>query len=160
MREITRIASLLQQTFEGCAYYGPSVVKTLENVTADVASRKPLWSAHTIWELVAHITAELNYARSVIEGDAGPWIEGITTWKTITDNSEDSWREAIQDLIIANRTFVQIVKGLDDAILNQQPIRVRGPYYLMLHGVMHHSIYHSGQISLLSGQMTTVKKTT
>lgn len=153
MRERDRIVSLLEQTFEGSSYYGPSVIKTLENVTVDVASRKPQWSAHTIWELVVHITAELNYARSVIEGTAGPWIEGETTWKAITDNSEELWQAAVQDLIKANRAFVQVARGLDDAILDKQPIRVRGPYYLMLHGVMHHSIYHSGQISLLAGQI-------
>ena len=33
------------------------------------------------------------------------------------------------------------------------PIRVRGPFYLMLHGTMQHSIYHAGQISLLAREM-------
>jgi hypothetical protein len=42
---------------------------------------------------------------------------------------------------------------LDDAILDQQPIRVRGPFYLMLHGTIQHTVYRAGQISLLRGQM-------
>jgi len=152
--EIVRIAHLLEQTFEGKPYYGPSVLAALENVTADVAARRPRWSAHSIWDLVAHLTAELDYARAVIEGTAGSWVEGETTWPAIIDTSEAAWQEAIKDLKRANRTLVRAVKQLDDTILDKKPIRVRGPFYLMLHGTMQHNIYHAGQISLLTGQMT------
>jgi hypothetical protein len=48
MSEIARIARLLEQTFEGKPYYGPSVLDTLVSVTADVAASKPPWSAHRI----------------------------------------------------------------------------------------------------------------
>ena len=154
MTEIARIARLLRQTFEGKPYYGPSVLGALEHVTADVAARRPHWSAHSIWDLVAHLTAELTYAHAVIEGTAGPWIEGETTWSTITDTSEAAWRKAISDLNKANRALVRTVKQLDDAVLDKKPIRVRGPYYLMLHGTIQHNVYHAGQISLLTGQMT------
>jgi uncharacterized damage-inducible protein DinB len=152
--EIARIARLLAETFEGTPYYGPSVVGTLAHVTVDVATRRPPWSAHSIWELVVHLTAELDYARAVIEGTAGPWAEGQTTWPAITDTSDAAWQKAVQDLTRANRALVHAVEQLDDAILDQQPIRVRGPFYVMLHGTMQHSIYHSGQISLLTGQMS------
>ena len=152
MSEISRIAHLLEQTFEGEPYYGPSVLGALENVTADVAAQRPCWSVHGIWDLVVHLTAELNYARAVIEGTAGPWIEGETTWPAVTDTSEAVWQETIKGLKTANRAFVRAVKQLDDAILDKKPVRVRGPFYLMLHGTMQHNIYHAGQISLLTGQ--------
>jgi hypothetical protein len=152
--EVPRIARLLEQTFEGKPYYGPSVLGALENVTADVAARRPRWSAHSIWDLVAHLTAELDYARAIVEGTAGPWVEGETTWPDITDTSEAAWKEAIKDLVNANRELVCAVKQLDDNILDKKPIHVRGPFYLMLHGTLQHNIYHAGQISLLTGQMT------
>jgi hypothetical protein len=151
--EIARIALLLEQTFEGKPYYGPSVLGTLEQVTADAALRKPRWSAHSIWEIVVHLTAELNYAHGVIEGTAGPWVEGETTWPAVTNTSETEWKRANQELKKANRALVHAVKGLDDAILDQQPVRVRGPFYVTLHGTIQHNVYHSGQISLLTGQM-------
>lgn len=144
----------MEQIFEGRPYYGPSVLGALENVTADAAVRRPPWSAHSIWDLVAHLATELDYARAVIEGTAGSWIEGETTWPAITDTSEDAWKEAVKGLKKANRALVRAVKQLDDTILDKKPIRVRGPFYLMLHGTMQHNIYHAGQISLLTGQMT------
>ena len=153
MSEIARIAQLLEETFEGTPYYGRSVLGTLEPVTADIAIRKPTWSAHSIWELVTHLTAELNYARTVIEGkDPGPWIEGQTTWPPITDTAEGAWRQAIQDLTHANRELVRIVRQLDDAILDKNAIRVQSSFYVMLHGTLQHNVYHAGQISLLKGK--------
>ncbi len=155
MSEIERITRLLKQTFEGKPYYGPSVLGALENVTAEVAAQKPLWSAHTIWDIVAHLTAELIYAREVVETIAGPYGD---TWPAITNTSEEAWEQAISDLKKANRALVRVVKKLDDDVLDQKPVRVRGPYYIMLHGTMQHNIYHAGQISLLTGQMSLSQK--
>lgn len=154
MSEIERIAGLLAETVEGGPYYGPSILSILENVTADLATRKPRWSAHSIWDLVAHLTAELDYAREVLEGTAGPWIEGVTTWPAVTDLSETAWEEAVRDLGKANRALVEAVQQLDDAVLDRKPIHVRGPFYVMLHGTLQHNVFHAGQISLLTGQMT------
>lgn len=156
MSEIERIARLLEQTFEGKPYYGPSVLGALEHVAAGIAAKKPIWSAHSIWDIVAHLTAELVYARKVMEGTAEPWIEGETTWSTITDTSDAAWMQALKDLKKANRALVRAVKKLDDTMLEKKPIRVRGPFYTMLHGTIQHNVYHAGQISLLTGQMTSV----
>lgn len=154
MSEIARLASLMTQTFEGHPYYGPSVLKTLADVPADVAVRKPPWSAHSIWELVLHLTAELAFARSVIDGTAGPWIAADTTWPPITDRSEVAWQQAVSALTRANRALVRAVQQLDDSVLDTTPTQVRGPYDLMLHGTLQHTIWHAGQISLLTGQRT------
>ena len=45
MSEMERIARLFKQTFEGSPYYGPSILYALENVSADMAARRPRWSA-------------------------------------------------------------------------------------------------------------------
>ena len=153
MSEIARIAALMEETFEGKPYYGDSVLGALEGVTAEVAGQRPPWSAHSMWDLVAHLTAELDYARDVIEGIAGPWVEGETTWPAIPNRSQEAWRQGVEDLKRANRALVGAVRQLDDSVLDKQPVRVRGPFYIMLHGTMQHSIFHAGQISLLTGQM-------
>ncbi len=46
----------------------------------NLAARQPAWSAHSIWDIVAHLTAELVYARLVIEGTAPPYG---STWPPI-----------------------------------------------------------------------------
>lgn len=152
MTETARIADMFKETFEGKPYYGPSVLASLEHVRAETAARKTA-RAHSIWELVRHLTAELDYARALLQGTAEPWIEGETTWRTVGNTSAAAWRESIEDLKQANRTLVDAIKHLDDSILSQKAAAVDRPYYLILHGTMQHNIYHSAQISLLSRQI-------
>lgn len=151
MREIERIARLFVQTFEGKPGYGPSVLEALEGVTAQVAFQQPPWSAHSIWSLVTHLTAELIYARQVLEGTAEP--SDSKTWFEILEPSEAAWESALVELKRAHRALVRAVRKLDESVLDQKPVLVRGPYYLMLHGTLQHTIYHAGQISLLRGKM-------
>jgi hypothetical protein len=87
MSETTRIAGLFEAAFAGQPYYGPSPLSVLEHVTVHLAA-KPQTPAHSIWELVAHITAEMDYASAAMEGTAGAWVEGQTTWPKITHVGE------------------------------------------------------------------------
>ena len=146
--ETGRIARLLEQTFEGPAYYGPSVLGALAGVDAATAARRPASGAHSIWEIVAHLTAELDYARSVIGGSPEAWA-GETTWPAITDTSAAAWRTALAELRRANRALARRIEGLDDDVLGRQPPVVSGPFHVTLHGTIQHGVYHAGQIALL-----------
>jgi hypothetical protein len=152
MSEIARIARLLTQSVEGKPYHGPSLLGALDGITAEVALERLPWSAHSVWELALHVKAELQYARAVIEGTAGPWIAGETTWSTPPEASDEAWASVLRELRRESRALVRTVAKLDDAILSQKPIRVQGPYYRMLHGTLHHIVFHTGQRSLLAGQ--------
>ena len=152
MSETGRIARLLEQTFEGPAYYGPSVLGALAGVDAATAARKPASGGHSIWEIVVHLTAELDYARTVIEGSPSTWTEGETTWPAVADTSPSAWRAALDELKRANRALARRIEQLDDDVLARQPPVVSGPFYVTLHGHIQHGIYHAGQISLLKRQ--------
>jgi uncharacterized damage-inducible protein DinB len=154
VREVEHIARLLERSCEGTPYYGPSVLGALENVSAETAARAPGSSTHSIWSLVAHLTAELRYAAALLDDTAGPWIEGQTTWPSVTDTSAMAWQHAIDELTEANRTLVRMVEQLDDAGLERELSQVRWSYYDMLHGTVQHNVYHAGQISLLKRQAT------
>jgi uncharacterized damage-inducible protein DinB len=151
MRETERIAELLEQTFEGRAYYGTSVLGALKGVTAEIAARKPE-NFNSIWEIVVHMTLELVYHRKVIEGTARKWVAGETTWEGIGGQTESDWQQAIDELKAANRALVQAIKQLGDDVLEKDAIVVSGSYYRMLNGVMQHGIFHSGQILVLKRQ--------
>jgi uncharacterized damage-inducible protein DinB len=146
MAEIERIVRMFRQTFEGKPYYGPSVLGALEDVTAALAVRKPIRGAHSIWEIVLHLTAELAYALEVVQGIAGPYGD---TWPATSGTGEPAWEKAVAELKRANRALLQAIQELDDSALERQPVRVRGPFYTMIHGTMQHNIYHAGQIAVL-----------
>ena len=147
--ETGRIARLLEQTFAGSAYYGPSVLGALAGVDAATAARRPASGAHSIWEIVSHLTAELDYALSVVGGSPEAWTAGETTWPAVTDTAATAWGTALAELRRASRALARRIEGLDDDILERQPPVVSGPFYVTLHGTIQHGVYHAGQIALL-----------
>ena len=57
MSELDRIRNQFRRAFEGEAWHGPSVLALLDGVTAQQAAAYPIPGAHSIWELVLHLTA-------------------------------------------------------------------------------------------------------
>jgi len=70
MNETERIADQLKRAFHGEAWSGPSVREVLQGVTADIAAKRPIADAHSIWELVHHITAWVDIVRRRVAGEA------------------------------------------------------------------------------------------
>jgi hypothetical protein len=121
----------------------------LERVTSEVAAQRQS-SAHSIWELVTHMTAEMNYARDVLDGHIGEWVEGETTWPLITDTSEVTWQRSIHDIQLGYRELVSRIERLDDGVLEQRKrMPVERSIYEVLHGTLQQNVYHTGQIALL-----------
>ena len=57
MTVIERIVGQMKAAFEGGAWHGPAVLELLQDVDPITAMGKPIPEAHSIWELVAHLTA-------------------------------------------------------------------------------------------------------
>jgi uncharacterized damage-inducible protein DinB len=148
MSEVRRIRSQLRRAFEGEAWHGPSLMELLADVAAPRAAAKPIAGAHSIWELVLHITFWEEVSRKRVEGDDTKYRaeDGLFT---VTDTSEEAWKEAVEKLRSTNEALRQTIAGLDDSQLDE--IVAGQPYsiYFMLHGVIQHDLYHAGQIALL-----------
>ena len=67
MSEIRRIDDQLFRMFEGEPWIGISVMANLAGVDARTAAARPIPDAHTIWELVLHLTTWLDIPRLRVE---------------------------------------------------------------------------------------------
>jgi hypothetical protein len=65
--ETDRIAGQLHGAYRGPAWHGPSLKAILSDVTAERAALRPIGNAHSIWEIVLHITAWMRIARERLE---------------------------------------------------------------------------------------------
>jgi uncharacterized damage-inducible protein DinB len=158
MTDIDRIIDELQRGFDGDPWHGDSLVKILGGVDAKTAARRPLANAHSIWELVLHVTGWTREVASRMRGTpageppAGDWPRA-PSGAAATDAA---WRAAIDDLTSACRELLDAVRALDSQTL-ERPVNdprhgelgTGMTYAQTLHGVAQHFAYHAGQISLL-----------
>jgi uncharacterized damage-inducible protein DinB len=160
MSEIERLADQLHREHEGDPWHGSPLRDILRGVTAADAAAKPLPAAHSIWELVLHITGWKREARRRLSGaparepEAGDWPPtGATT--------PDRWKAALDALEAAHRDLVAAVKALPESRLfeptndpRNRPLGTGVSYYELLHGIVQHDVYHAGQIALLKRALT------
>ncbi|HEX8136836.1 MAG TPA: DinB family protein [Pyrinomonadaceae bacterium] len=148
MSETKRILDQLRRAYEGGAWHGPSVKELLSDVTAEQAAARPFAGAHSIWEIVLHISAWEEGVRRRLEGVRAE-LSTEEDWPPVSDTSEAAWRKTLETLEANHLRLREALKGLDDARLNEPIVEGMSSVYGTLHGVIQHSLYHAGQIALL-----------
>ena len=155
MTEITRIVDELEREHGGDPWHGSPLRQILEGIDHHQAARRPLADAHTIWELVLHVISWKNEARRRLGGaPAAVPLEG--DWPDAGAATADRWHQAIEALEASHRALVAAVRSLPEDVLfkptNDPRDRESGAgvtHYVLLHGIVQHDVYHSGQIALL-----------
>ena len=149
MSEVERIAEQLDKTFRGPTWHGPAVEEVLRNVTPNVAAAPPpAGGAHSIWQIVAHMTFWEDVTRSWLAGDLRQPQEEAS-WSTVTDTSESAWQATLGRLRDVHAQLLADVAGLSDARLGERLFDDAPTLYVILHSVAQHNVYHAGQIALL-----------
>ena len=144
--ETARMADQLHRSFAGPAWHGPSLNEILADVTETQASRRPIEGAHTIRELVPHITAWVRIARERLTATSARAIAPEEDWPPVTG----SWVDALAGLDRELRALEEAVRLFPDERLNRRvPAIEPQSFYGLLHGVVQHNLYHAGQIALL-----------
>ena len=153
--EIDRILDELAREHDGDPWHGSPLLRILEGVTAAGASARPIAGGHSIWELVLHMTGWKNEVRRRVSGAPARNPEG-GDWPKIGEPSETRWREACERLQRAHDDLVSAIRALPEEMLHaatndprNRPLGTGVSYYVLLHGIVQHDVYHSGQIAIL-----------
>ena len=145
----------LRQVYDGDPWHGSSIASVLDGVDAQAAARRVIPGAHTIWELVLHMTGWTREVASRVRGaDARDTAED---WpKQPAKPTEAAWRKAQDGLRAAHDELVAAV----DALRSSDLVRMVGDYRnpslgtgktvgSHIRGLLQHHTYHEGQIAIL-----------
>lgn len=161
MNEISRIADQLRRSYDGDPWHGSPLMGILTRISTTEAAAHPLRGAHSILETVLHIAAWMGEARERLRGSIpGEPAEG--DWPVAGDTSEGGWALAKSKLAQAHEDLVRAVEAFPEDRLWQtvgapQRDRAAGTgttYYVLLHGVVQHNVYHSAQIATFHRVLT------
>jgi uncharacterized damage-inducible protein DinB len=145
MNETKQIAdSYRAATIKG-AWYGPALAELLAGISPELATTSPVPGAHTVSELLQHLLLWNERVRNTSESNPMPrweaekeWGEPAIPWNELVSRWNQS-RDLLEEKI---RSF-----PIED-LGNQVPGR-KYRYETMLHGIVQHAIYHSGQIAMV-----------
>jgi uncharacterized damage-inducible protein DinB len=151
MSETARMADQIRRAFEGDAWHGDSMLELLADVKATQAAARPLPNAHSIWELLLHISA---WDGAVIRRIGGEAVElsDKENFPPVSDGSEAAWKKAVQQVTERHQELVKAVAAFPDSrLMEQVPGKKQGyyNYFYMFAGIVQHELYHAGQVALL-----------
>ena len=148
MNEIERIIDQIRRAYDGDAWHGLPLRAILADVPAEAASATPIRGAHSIREIVRHITFWHDGVRRRIGGEVVEADE-VEQWPDAIDAGEDGWRQELADLERAHAALLEAVGRLSPADL-ERPVPGK-PYdaYILLHGLVQHTLFHAGQVAIL-----------
>jgi uncharacterized damage-inducible protein DinB len=175
MSRATRLARHIERTISGPMWHGPALEDVLEGVTHAHAAARPIPSAHSIWELVLHVTAWAEIARARLHGERIGDPTAAEDWPAPTaisesdlhltsgsdlpgsdrqsrsdpENPDRSWQLSLTRLAESYRDLAADARELDDATLDAIVPGLEYPAWILLQGVVEHGAYHAGQIALL-----------
>jgi len=148
MDPVMQIAEQVDLAFKGEAWHGPSLLEALDGVDAELASRRLIPQAHSIWEIVLHAMAWKIAIRRRLGGEAIE-LPPDQDWPSASDTTDEAWRATLNQLHDAHEALMRAVTTLSperlDAIV---PGKDYTAAFMML-GMPQHDAYHAGQIAIL-----------
>jgi uncharacterized damage-inducible protein DinB len=148
MNEIDRILDQLRRAYDGDAWHGPPLRMVLDGVSAETASARPIRDAHSIREIVRHVTYWYDGVRRRIGGEVVD-PQGADDWPGVDDAGGAGWWRELADLDRAHGALLEAVGQLGVEDLERTVPGKPDTVYILLHGLVQHNLYHAGQIALL-----------
>ncbi len=148
------LAELLRKGHSSDPWHGPATEDLLAGVSFSQAAARPLPSAHSIWELVLHMTAWQREVERRLGGteprlpEEGDWPVAPKASRKAWDQARAGLRESLERLAATVATLS--AQDLEARIgTSDRPLGTGVSKAEMVAGVLQHNAYHSGQIALL-----------
>jgi uncharacterized damage-inducible protein DinB len=150
--EIHRIIVMMNNTYNGAAWHGASILEILRKINSKQAFSTSK-HIHRICELVQHITAWRVFTVKKLEGDQHYDVSQNENWKTTDKHDQAAWDEILAELEKSQQQLVNALKNFSDSKLDDEVPGKSYNYYTLVHGVIHHDLYHLGEIALLANEL-------
>ena len=155
MSEPARLADLMDRVMTGDPWHAGNVRALLDGVTAEDAVRTPVPGAHSIWQLVLHMTGWAREVHARLEG-AAAGEPPAGDWPEVSEAGSAAWDRDRRTLLDVHAALAAAIRRTPAERLDEPVVDDRDPAagtglskYLTLHGLVNHSVYHAGQIALL-----------
>ncbi len=148
MTEVERMLDQYDRIIDGEAWHGDPVWKILDGITPDQAATRACPNAHTIWELVSHMTFWETVVYRRLNG-LPVTLQEEFNFPAMPEPTIDNWNSTLTEFRRSNADFRGAVLQLDPSRLDLLTPGSNKSAYVEAHGVIQHHLYHAGQIAIL-----------
>ena len=149
-KEILNITTALKNILSDEPWYGKSVYAILDEPGTSDVYKQPNGSSHSMIELLFHMITWSAYTLSIIKNEDPKKAKSIEAldWPTI-DPSVHTWEKGIEQFKSTNQKIIDLLNTKNDGFLEQSLQDKNYSFRFLLNGLIHHHIYHAGQIAYI-----------
>jgi len=153
----TTIHNLTRQlagTMDGEPWIDETFSKKLSGLTEDEAFTRPYPEVHSVAELVSHIL-EWRYSNlSILKGGSRTiTMDSLSNWKDNDTLRKEGWTTLKEKFYKSQQDIIALLQAQDDDYLLQVD-KEQHNYLYYVEGLIHHDMYHMGQIGLVIKMLT------
>ena len=131
------------------AWYGPSLAELLAQTSPQLATTPPAPGAHSISQLLQHLLLWNERARNTSDSNPLPLWQAEKEWA----EPPIPWTELVARWNRSRDILEEHLRKFPVGDLSKQ-VPGRGyPYEIMLDGIVQHTIWHAGQIAMISSML-------
>ena len=147
-KEIREIIKTLQDIYSGDPWYGPNIRTVIEDIPESELFIRHGCS-HSIFELLFHIIAWRLFVIRRLKGEPEEGKIDLENWIDIAHLTNPDLKKIIEKLDEIQEELLLLLESINDSKLSMVVEEKNYTFRKMLTGLMHHDLYHLGQISLL-----------
>ncbi len=148
MATLDTLQRLITGIRDGQGWHGRDIADLTADVTADEAAMFLRPGTHSVWQIVLHTIAWRDLACRLLAGEIMRGLPEEQNWPLVSDTSAHTWSRTREELAASQQRFVEAVWSYPASNLSKP---VPGRTYTfedLLFGVLHHDIYHAGQVAI------------
>jgi uncharacterized damage-inducible protein DinB len=149
------MADQINRAFWGESWHGPSVREVLADVSAEEAAAHPIAGAHSIWEIVLHLTGGYRLVLRRVRGEPAQ-LSQDEEWPSVPESSSAAWRKSQDTLEQLNQQLQSAVRAFPEERLSQE-LGSQYSAYTQFCGTPQHDLYHAGQIVILKKALSAAR---
>lgn len=143
-----------KKAYNGDAWHGNNISKVISSVKATQAFQHPIPNAHSIAELVIHLTGWTEEVVSRFKGKL-PSDPVRGDWPLPSGFSTENWDTIVNEFNLANEAVLEVTGAIDTAnwdvlLPGKESSLKQSNHFELLNGLIQHHAYHAGQIALLT----------
>lgn len=146
MTALQGIIHTLKDTYDGMAWHGSSVKEVLSKIPSNKTGAR-IGNSHAIIELVLHMTAWRTFVIQKLQGNNEYKVSDEANFP-----AGDNLQDAIVQLDKSQQELLVALSGFDSNKLDETVPNQKYSFYKLLHGIVHHDLYHVGQIVMITKQ--------
>jgi uncharacterized damage-inducible protein DinB len=153
---IHNLTRQLSEAIDGEPWIDETFSKKLSSLSEEQAFTRPLPSVHSVAELVSHLLEWRISVLSILEGGTRTiTMDSPANWKDNDTLRREGWDILKENFYKSQQDIITFLGQQNDDYLEQVD-KEQHSYLYYSEGLIHHDMYHLGQIGLVIKMFSTV----